>query len=105
MKRLAFAFFAGPVALLIDQGLGYPLVKPACAAGTQMMLVAVSALALVVALSGALAGRARLADRQPGLRAARRGAQGRGLDVGAGARLGLRRGRLQLAARPETLSP
>lgn len=63
MKRLAFAFFAGPVALLIDQGLGYPLVKPACAAGTQMMLVAVSALALVVALSGALAGRARLADR------------------------------------------
>lgn len=63
MKLLAFAFFAGPLAFLIDQGLGYPLVKPACAADARMLLVGISAFALVVAGAGVVAGRARLAER------------------------------------------
>jgi hypothetical protein len=42
------ALAAGPLAWTIDQGLGYPLVKPSCAHGSEWTLFAVSAVSLII---------------------------------------------------------
>jgi hypothetical protein len=46
------ALVAGPLAATIDQGLGYPLVKPSCADGSGWPLLAVSAVSLAISSLG-----------------------------------------------------
>jgi hypothetical protein len=50
------ALAAGPLAWTIDQGLGYPLVKPSCAHGSEWTLLVVSAVSLIVSGVGSRLG-------------------------------------------------
>jgi hypothetical protein len=61
---LALALTLGTLAWIVDQGVGYPLVKVVCANGEKSLLTAVSASALMMALLGcALGVRARRLER------------------------------------------
>jgi hypothetical protein len=42
------ALAAGPLAWMIDQGLGYPMVKPSCADGSDWPLLAISVVSLAI---------------------------------------------------------
>ncbi len=61
---VAAAFTLGALAWIVDQGVGYPLVKVVCANGQTHMLTVISAAALAMAVAGGLLGiRARHVDR------------------------------------------
>jgi hypothetical protein len=51
---------AGPLAWMIDQGIGYPLVKPSCANGSEWPLLAVSVVSLAISGFGGTLGWAAL---------------------------------------------
>jgi hypothetical protein len=52
---LRLALVMGPLAWVIDQGLGYPMVKPSCADGSDWPLLAISVVCLAIsALGGGL---------------------------------------------------
>lgn len=56
LMLLWFAVLAGPLAVALNMGAGYALVKWSCATGHAGVLTAISAAALAVALAGAWAG-------------------------------------------------
>ena len=49
---VAFALALGALAWIVDQGVGYPLVKVACAGGEATVLTTVSVAALMLGLAG-----------------------------------------------------
>jgi hypothetical protein len=56
LRRLWTAFALAPLAWTVDQGLGYPLVKWACANGDRGVLLVIHAVAMVLTVTGAWLG-------------------------------------------------
>ena len=50
--RIWLSLAAGPLAWMIDQGVGYPMVKPSCADGSDWPLMALSVVALGISTVG-----------------------------------------------------
>lgn len=63
-KRLLAAFVIGPVAALTAQLIGYTLAPTACERGSKLLLHATMAAFFVIALCGALLGRARAEEER-----------------------------------------
>ena len=61
---LAAALFLGPLALALDQGLTYVLVKWTCAAGTANVLSGIALVAVAITVTGALCGGATVLSLQ-----------------------------------------